>query len=163
MTAQTLHFLCRLRLLLKCSMDTDTPSFEVADVVGNLIAQIIYDAIYNSHSDIDDIKRSVNASLQLNQEVLESLYYVKETDISALYMSVKELNILLREHRINLVVDFIHETACDVLDDLGVLKRINEYDYNVCKKFSYAKWHAIVKANTAHYLPMLPHHLYAMF
>lgn len=87
----------------------------------------------------------------------------KKTDISALYMSVKELNILLREHRINLVVDFIHETACDVLDDLGVLKRINEYDYNVCKKFSYAKWRATVKANTAHYLPILPHHLYAMF
>ena len=59
-------------------MDTSTSSLEVADVVGNLIAQIIYDAIYNSHSDIDDIKRSVNASLQLNQEVLESLYYVKE-------------------------------------------------------------------------------------
>lgn len=50
-------------------MDTSTSSLEVADVVGNLIAQIIYDAIYNSHSDIDDIKKSVNASLQLNQEV----------------------------------------------------------------------------------------------
>ena len=69
MTAQTQHFPCRLRLLLKCDMDTSTSSLEVADVVGNLIAQIIYDAIYNSHSDIDDIKKSVNALLQLNQEV----------------------------------------------------------------------------------------------
>ena len=54
-------------------MDT-TSNLEVADIVGNLIAQIIYDAIYNSHSDIDDIKKSVNALLQINQEVLERLY-----------------------------------------------------------------------------------------
>lgn len=77
-TAPTLHFPCRLRLLLKCDMATNTSSLEAADVVGNLIAQIIYDAIYNSHADIDDIKKSVNAYLQLNQEVLESLYRVKE-------------------------------------------------------------------------------------
>lgn len=51
-----------------------TSNLEVADIIGNLIAQIIYDAIYNSHSDIDDIKKSVNALLQVNQEVLERLY-----------------------------------------------------------------------------------------
>ena len=67
MTAQTLHFLCRLHLLLKCDIDTSTSSLEVADVIGNLIAQIIYDAIYNSHSDIDDIKKFDRTSMK--QEV----------------------------------------------------------------------------------------------
>ena len=46
---------------------------EIRGIIDNLIAQIIYDALYNSSKDIDDIKKMAVASLYLNQELLESI------------------------------------------------------------------------------------------
>ena len=46
---------------------------EIRGIIDNLIAQIIYDALYNSSKDIDDIKKMAMASLCLNQELLENI------------------------------------------------------------------------------------------
>lgn len=89
----------------------------------------------------------------------------QKVNIGVLYLSVEELDIILKEHRLHLVVDFIHETAKDVLDDIGVLKRINEYDFLMCKYFSNPSFQKRIslRIKGTEFTQLLAMYLYGLF